>query len=310
MSKLNLITSIQIYQDASPTNNPLQSTANWTNSAQGVEVSEPETRTLKVASQQSEVLFSGVVSTDNDNTTTFDLTKKPSVSNTYILSHNSNTAPNFRQDREISLGLDTEFTLSKTGALLTFTWSDGQQPDFTGLQFGDEVLIQGPFDISNRGTFKLLASTPSSFTVENYAGVAEVVTVQSVSDILIFSSLGVQIGQKVKLGASFAGYSQGVYEITSVKPNELEFNTSKFLPEELNVQAEIVVYKNSKAFVYIEYDKQCSLTINGVERKNLKPFQVGVKKANGIVMEVSDMYEATIKNESLETLSVLVISAE
>jgi len=312
MSKMNLLSSIQIYQDPSPTNNPLQSTANWTSSNIGVEVNEPETRNLKVAGNQSEVLFSGVVETDVDNTTTFDLIKKLDVSATYILKHNSGTAPNFRTDKDIGGDATTQYTITKSGSLLTFTYSGGLSPDFSNLQFGDEVRLGTAFDMFNRGVFKLLNSSIDSFVIENMMGVGEVVTLGADPEeqLSIYSSEGVQKGQKIKIEDDFASYSHGVYEITDVYPNAIEFNIAKDLPQETDILSNVVVYKNSKSFIYLEYDKKCSLIINGVEHKDLKPLQIGAKKNSGIFMRTGDMYSAIIKNETTDVMSVLVISAE
>jgi hypothetical protein len=310
MAKLNLLTSIQVYKDSSPTNNPLQSTANWTNSQIGVEVSEPETKNLKIQPQQSEVLFSGVVPTDANNTTLYSIQKKVGVSNIYILSAVGGTLPNFRQNRGVNANNTTQITISKSGALMTLTHSGGTAPNFSNLQFGDILELGNSFDVLNRGKFKILSYTSNTVTVENYAGVVEVVTLANGNDLIAYSANGVQVGQKVKIGANFAGYTRGVYEITDVGPNHLEFNSAKGIPAESNVLASIVVYKNSKSFLYIEYDKVCSLTINGVERSGLKPLSVGAKKAAGFVLEVSDMYSAEIKNESTDVMNVLLISAE
>jgi hypothetical protein len=307
---MNLLTSIQVYKDASPTNNPTQSTANWTSNQQGIEVSEPETRNLKVASKQTEILFSGVVETDVDNTTTFDLTKKSGVSSTYILKHNDSTAPNFRADREIDVDDTSQFTVTKSGALLTFTHSGGTAPDFSNLVFGDEVRIGIDFDVFNRGKYKLLSFTANSFTVENFVGVGETVTLSASDQIIIYSADGVQIGQKVTIGAGFAGFSQGTYEITDVGVDFLEINVAKDLPEEFNVLSQPMVYSSSKSFMYLEYDKNCTLFVNGVNVGALKPLSIGVKKAPGVFLRTGDMFSAEIRNDSLDLMSVLVISAE
>jgi hypothetical protein len=312
MAKMNLLSSIQIYKDLSPTNNPLQSTANWTSSHSGIEVDEPETRNLKVASKQTEVLFSGEIETDVDNTTSFDLTKKVGVSNTYVLKHNSGTAPAFRTARVIAVDDTTEFTVTKSGALVTFTHSAGAAPDFSSLQFGDEVRLGSQFNMFNAGKFQLLNSTSDSFTIENMVGVAETVVLGASFEeqLSIYSADGVQIGHKVKIGDDFASYSHGVYEITDVAPDYLEINVAKDLPEETDVLAEPVVYSTSKAFIYLEYDKACTLIINGVEIHDLKPLSIGAKKAPGVFLRSGDMTSAAIRNESLDLLSVLVISAE
>jgi hypothetical protein len=312
MAKMNLLASIQVYKDTSPTNNPLQSTANWTSSHSGIEVDETETRNLKVASKQTEVLFSYEIETGLDSTTSFDLSKKSGVLNTYTLSHNSGTVPSFRDERGIDVDETTEFTITKSGALVTFTHSGGQAPDLSSAQFGDEVKIGSQFNMFNQGKFQLLNKTTDSFTIENMLGTVETVILGSSFEeqLSIYSASGVQIGQKIKISNNFVNYSHGVYEITDVAPDYLEFSAAKDLPEEQNVLANIVVYNNSKSFIYVEYDKNCTLVINGVEMHDLKPLSIGSKKAPGIFMRSGDMYSAFIQNNSLDLMSTLVISAE
>jgi hypothetical protein len=113
--KMNLFTQVNIYSDSSITNNPLQNNVNWTNNAQGIEVNEPDSRSLIVYPGQTEVLFSGVVATGVDNTTTFNLEINPDISNTYKLSHEDGTAPAFRVSRAIGVDATTQFAISSSG---------------------------------------------------------------------------------------------------------------------------------------------------------------------------------------------------
>lgn len=312
MAKLQLITHVNIYEDASQTNNPAKNNVRWTNSIDNVEVSEPESRSLKVAGKQTETLFSGVVDTDVDGTTTFNLNIKPSVSGTYVLKHNAGTAPAFRTKRALGTDATSQVTVTKSGALLTFTASGGTAFVTTGMVYGDSVRLGNIFSIYNRGVYKLLSFTSNSFTVENIAGVVESVTLGATFDdeIRVFSAEGVQIGDKVKLPANFSGYSQDVYEITDVDPEYLEIHTNRAIPEETNIQAQVVVYSTSKTFFYIECDKPCTLFIDGINQGQIKPFFFGTKQKSGVFMRTGSMYSAEIRNDSVDLANVLIISAE
>ena len=312
MAKMQLINHINIYEDASPTNNPAKNNVRWTNTIDGIEVSEPESRSLKVGGKQTETLFSGIVTTNVNGTTSFDLTQKPGVSGTYVLKHNSGTGPNFRTKRNIGTDATSQVTITKSGALLTFTASGGIAFITTNMVFGDSVRIGSAFSIYNRGTYKLLSFTSNSFTIENIGGVAENLTLGASFDdqIRVYSAAGVQIGDKVKVTSNFSGYSQDVYEITDVDPEYLEIHSNKSLPEELNVLAQVVVYNTSKTFFYIECDKPCTLFIDGIDQGQIKPFVFGTRQRSGVFMRTGSMYSAEIRNDSVDIASVLVISAE
>lgn len=309
---MQLINHINIYEDASVTNNPAKNNVRWTNTIEGIEVSEPESRSLRVAGKQTETLFSGVVPTSIDGTTTFDLTIKPSVSGTYVLKHNAGTQPNFRTKRNLATDATSQVTITKSGALLTFTASGGTLFSTAALVFGDSVRIGPAFSVYNQGLYKILSFTSTSFTIENIAGVVQNVTLGATFDdeIRAFSANGVQIGDKVKITANFSGYSQDVYEITDVDPEYLEIHTNKSIPEESNVQAQVVVYSTSKTFFYIECDKPCTLFIDGVNQGQIKPFFFGTKQRSGVFMRTGSMYSAEIRNDSVDLANVLIISAE
>jgi hypothetical protein len=312
MAKLNILTHINIYQDPSITNNPSQNNVRWTNDLQGVEVTDPESKTVNINGMQKETLFSGVIETSVDNTTTFDLVKKSGVSNTYILKHNSGTAPQFREGRDIQTDDTSQVTITKSGSLLTFTASGGALFDTSDIEFGDTVRIGNVFNMFNVGVFKILSKTSDSFTIENIIGVAETVVLGTdyEKQLSIYSSDGVQIGQNLKITANFSQYSRDIYEITDVGIDYLELHTTKGLPEELDVQAEVVVYKDSKGFIYIECDKPCSIIIDGIDQGQVKPLTFGTKKKIGIFMRTGFMYSAEIKNNSTDVATITVITAE
>lgn len=312
MAKMQLINHINIYEDASITNNPAKNNVRWTNSIDGVEVSEPESRSLRIGSKQTETLFSGVVPTSVDVTTRFNLSPKPLVSGTYVLKHSAGTAPVFRVQRAIGTDATSEVTVTKSGSIMTFTASGGTLFVTTGLVFGDSVRIGDGFNTYNQGVFRIIGFTSTTFIVENFLGVAETVTLGATfaDQVRVFSPTGVQIGDKVKIVSNFSEYSQDSYEITDINPEYLEFHSNKILPEELNVLSQVVVYNSSKIFFYIECDKPCTLTIEGLSQGQVKPFVFGTKQKSGVFMRTGSMYSASIMNDSADPANILVISAE
>ena len=309
MSKLAITNTINIYSDQTQTNSPLKNNVNWQYSTLGIEVNEPESKSVKIAGSQTELIFSGEVITSVDNTTAFDLEVNPGVANTYQLNHVSGTAPGFRTLRAISTTDLTEFTLSISGDILTI---EATPFITTNILLGDIVRLDSIFNTANQGTFSIIAKTANSISVINPVAIGETVIagLSFASEFMVYSSNGVQVGQKLKILEGFSTYTLGTYEIVDVAPNYLIFNSYKSLPIENAILSEVLVLKNSKSFVYIESDVDCSLIVDGSEVGQIKPFIFGTQKRSGVYMKSGDLYSLSLRNDSTNTANILVISAE
>lgn len=313
MSKLNILTSIFGYEDENPTNNPSKSIVRWTTDLQGIEIKEPKSETIKLTPNQSKLLFSGMVSLLDDNTTTYDIILKPSTTNTYMIMYNDGTAPEFRQSRNISSDATTEIDVTKNGPLLTFTANSGTIWDLNEVEIGDEVRIGGVFNLQNQGKYKILSKTATSITIESSSGIAEgpvVLGITFASQVQIYSSTGVQVGDKVDLESGFSPVSFGAYEITDVTSEYIEIFSSKVLPEEIAVQTTLNIYTNQKKFIYIESDKKLNIKINGIISNKIEPIQFGTKQKPGIFLNTASVYSLEIENKSLDTATVFFVTAE
>jgi hypothetical protein len=313
MSKLNILTSINGYEDDNATNNASRNNFKWTTDLQGIEIKEPKSETVKLAPNQLKSLFSGMATVSDDNTTTYDITLKPSTSNTYIILHNAGTAPQFRTPRSIASGATTQVTVTKNGPLLIFTATGGTIWNMTSVVVGDEVRIGGVFNLQNQGKFKVISKTSTSFTVESSAGAAEgpiTLGLTFSSQVQIYSAAGVQIGDKLDITAAFSSASYGTYEITDVASNYIEIFSSKSLPEEIGIQTELNIYTNQKKFVYIESDKKLNIKINGIISNTVEPIQFGTKQKPGMFLNTASIYSLEIENKSLDTATVFYVTAE
>jgi hypothetical protein len=313
MSKLNILTSIVGYADENPTNNASRNNFKWTTDLQGIEIKEPKSETVKLAPNQLKSLFSGVAVVSDDNTTTYDITLKPSTSNTYIILHNAGASPQFRTPRAISSDATTQVTVSKNGPLLIFTATGGTIWSLSSVVVGDEVRIGGTFNLQNQGKFKVLSKTSTSFTVDLASGVAEgpiTLGMTFDSQVQIYSSAGVQIGDKLDVSSSFSSVSFGTYEITDVASNYIEIYSSRTLPEEIGVQTRLNIYTNQKKFIYIESDKKLNIKINGIISNTIEPIQFGTKQKPGMFLNTASVYSLEIENKSLDTATVFYVTAE
>lgn len=317
MNKMNLLVHLNGYQDLNAGNNPSYNNFKWNRDIQGIDISEPTSKSMSLPAGQSMTLFSGSVAISADNTTTWDIALKAGTTQTYILSKASGTSPAFRSARTTGADATTEITITKNATLLTFTSTAGTALDLIvgGVQVGDDVRIPSQFSSLNQGKFKILARTATSFTIENDAGQAEgpIVLGASFADLSIFSATGVQVGDKVDIKAGFSSVSFGTYEITDVSPESIEIYSISPLPSESGVSnnpAAILIYNNAKSFVYIESDKTLEIDVDGSSLNKIEPMRIGSSLTPGVFMSSASMKSVTITNKSMESATIFYVTAE
>ena len=319
MSKLNLLIHLNAYQDENPSNNPSQNNWKWQRDMQGLDISEPESKSISLPAGESLVLFSGSVTTSADGTTTWDIALKAGTSNTYKISKAAGTSPAFRTQRTSGADATTQITITKNASLITLASTGGTALNLIvgGVVIGDEVRIGSLFNVTNQGKFKVLSRTATSLTIENSVGVAEgPITLGAgfASQLDLFSSAGVQVGDKVNLIAGFSSVSFGTYEITDVSSNYIEIFSAKALPAELGVSnspSALSIYRDAKKLVYIESNQKLEIKIDGSATPNgLEPMNSGTAMKPGVFLSSSSMKSLEITNKSQSIADVFFVTAE
>lgn len=319
MSKLNLLLHLNAYQDQNPSNNPSQNNWKWNRDMQGIDIAEPESKSVSLASGQSLILFSGSVPSSADNTTTWDISLKSNTSNTYRISKNTGTAPDFKTPRTSGADATTEITITKNATLMTLTSTGGTSLSLIagGVVVGDEVRIGDAFNTANRGKFKVLSRTATSLTVEHNSGVAEgpvVLGVDFAEQLDVFSADGVQIGDQLDIVSGFSPVTLGSYEITDVSPNYIEIFSLSALPSETNVSnnpSALSIYRDLKNLVYIESNQKLELKVDDSATPNkIYPMNVGTTLKPGVFLSSGPMKKLEITNKSQETADIFYVTAE
>lgn len=319
MSKLNLLVHLNAYQDQNPSNNPSQNNWKWQRDLQGLDIDEPESKSLILPAGQSATLFSGSVSTSADLTTTWNIALKSGTSNTYKISKAAGTSPAFRTQRTTAADLTTQITVTKNASLLTLTSTGGTTLNLIvgGVVVGDEVRIGSLFSASNRGKFKVLSRTATSVVIENNSGVAEgpvTLGASPAEQFDVFSSAGVQVGDKVDIVAGFSSVTFGTYEITDVSPDYIEIYSLSAKPTESaisNNPSALLIYRSAKKFVYIESNKKLEVKIDGSATPNgLEPMNCGTSLKPGVFMSSASMKSLEITNKSQDVAEIFFVSAE
>ena len=319
MSKLNLLVNINSYEDDNPSNNPTMNHVKWNRLIEGIDIEEPASRLINLAPGQSESLFEGVISTNDDNTTTWDIALKTGSQTIYRLSLNSGTAPDFRTKRASGADATTEVTVTKNANVVTFTSTGGTlfQLLTNGAVVGDIARIGDVFNTANQGKFTIIALTETSFSVENASGVEETSIILDTNfedQVNIHSRDGVQEGDKIDIINGFSVVTQGVYELTDVSHDYVEFSTASALPEETGIANNpkaFDIYRDAKSFVYIESSESLDIKINGTTVTNsIEPVTVGSKRKPGVFLSTSTIRSAEIENTSQSFASVFYVTAE
>lgn len=316
MPNLNLLVFLNSYSDPNSSNNPSLSNFKWDREMNGLSCSNPQSLAFSLAPGESRVLFNGVRSLAQDNTTQYTLTLKPLTTNTYVLSAVGGTLPNFRAPRAPGADATTQITVTQNGPLLTFASTSGTPLNLIsgGVVVSDFVRLGNLFNQANQGEWQIVALTATSFTVINELGAAEgpiTLTSDFANQIQIYSAAGVQANDTLLISGGFSSVTQGSYEVTSAGANFLEFYSTAILPLEgpITTQA-VAAYFMAKQLVYLEADQHVSMILNGVSGNEIEPLSGVNNPQPGIFMRSSTVYSMSVTNVSPNTANVFLASAE
>jgi hypothetical protein len=314
--KMNLLVFLNTYSDTSPTNAPKLNCIKRTRGVNGVVVGKSKAEECVLAPGETRTLFDGSRTLLQDLTTQYTLALKPLTSNTYVLSWAGGTAPAFRTARTTGASATTEITVTSNGPTLTLASTGGTPLALIagGAVAGDEVRIGSLFNVLNQGHFTILSLTATSVTVKNEVGVAEgpVVLGSGFSQqFQVYSQAGVQIGDTIKISGGFSPVSRRSFSITDVAAGYLEFYSTDALPQEGPVTTNAIsIYSQAKNLVYVEADRKCGLTINGVAAGEIEPFVIGSSTQPGIFIRKSLMWQMSITNLDSVAANIYMAAVE
>lgn len=325
-AKLRIFTEIQAYQDSNPSNNPQKRYFDWkvdyTN-----DINNPASNKYSIPASSSLTLFSGTRSTSIDTDTEWTLTLSPLASNRYRMTWTAGTAPELRTDRGIDLDtLDAVLTLN-SNLTLTFEAPAGE---FTGVQVGDTLFIPGTstgdsatvFNPLNEGYWVVLAIDNTSSilqltrpTGETFQGASEDITVTDTSQVQVFSSAGVQVGDGVSIAAGFSSPVLGEYEVAAVNPGWFEIVTDSPLPIDVTAvpgTTGILFYSDLKRYLEIYADQKCVIQMNGdtSQINVVSPMRAGSLSTPARFVKDGPVWSLNVVNKSQQTLNLICISAE
>ena len=184
-----------------------------------------------------------------------------------------------------------------------------------GVVVGDQVIISSNFNSLNQGQWNIVSLNATSFTVALPTATAEgpiVLGSGFASQVQIFSSGTVQVGDTLAVSSGFSSVSFGDYEITQVASNYITFSSANALPTQGPIMTEVVIYSDAKRMIYIEADQAVQLTINGVLTDSIEPFisSCGCFRQPGLFLRTSTIYSLSISNPGIVPARVFLAACE
>lgn len=324
MAILNLQINTIAYLDQKTSNNPSLRAFDLGVKLLGQPIDRPRSEMFSVAPGETRTIFNGTRTTAIDGTTAFDISQPDlATPNLYRFSRSSGTFPVFRTDRIPAVDNTTVLAITVNGPLMKLTHTGGTALDTTNIIVGDVLKIENGSGLNpaNLGRFTILSKTSNSITVENLNATAESATIIDFNKFLVYSNGGsnnqIQINDKVIISAGFSPAIWGTYTITEITPLYFEIlvSTPNGLPIETGIlpgTAGLVFYSSAKKFVLIAAQQKCSVRHNAdtLDNNLLEPIEVNNPEKPAIYIKQGTSYALTIKNLSLETLNLIVATAE
>lgn len=323
---LNFDYVVVAYGDPSQTSNPRLKYVDWTQHLDGNSVQNAKSEGFTVAAGTQQTLFSGTRVTTLDGTTAFGMTLNPLNNTTYRFTWTGGTNPSFRTNRSLVLSGLAVTVVALSNATSTFTIPGGGT--FAVLSPGDNVFIPGvstgdsagPFNPINEGLWVVLSVTPLSITMartagQTFASISEVVTQTSNTNMVGYSSSGVQIGDGVDISVGFPLGTMKAYKILTITPTFFEVSSTVALPLSTGAlpgAAGMVFYSFAKRFILIEVDQEASIQLNGDTgaTNRVSPWLPAEPLAVGTFVKAGIAWSVAVTNRSTTDMNLLLISAE
>lgn len=324
---LKFSSNVLCFADTNISSNPAKRHVDWSRSTTAT-VEDPRQFSLQIAPNSSETIFDGTVSSGIDADTEFLLSISTLSNDRYRFAWTeTGGAPAFRTNRNLAPDGNTYTFAVNSNQTVSLT-SDATD-DFLNVQAGDILFVPGtttgdsagPFDPLNEGEWVVLSKDNDNVVLQlarptgvDFAGYGEVVVATADSQLLAYSSAGVQVGQVVDISDGFSATTQKSYTVERVTPTWFEVISTSPLPvAEVAVPgvSGMLFYSDSKRFVKVEVDREAVIRLNGDDSNynKLSPWVAGSTSQVAEFVKVGPTWSLVIVNKSAVTMNVLVITA-
>lgn len=323
MNIINITTQLLAYSDSTLTDNPQLKTIDWTRRLFQISVSNPMSDSKTLYPNESLEIFDGTRPTALSVSSELSIELLSNTTNRYRVKVTSGPS-GFRTARSVS-GINNVVVQINNNAIAEFNFSGA---NLASVQAGDIMRVSGQllydsgpfvFNPLNSGLWKVIAVNGTLVqavrqTGTDFSAANESVTGAS-SQVMFYSSSGVQVGDKVSINGSFSSVSRRVYEILDVTPDSFDFVSGISIPEETDVAYltdSLVFYSGAKKLVYIEVDQEAVVRFNDDSSDNNKvtPIAAGNQSLIGYLHKFGDSYKVTVINKSINSMNVKFFTCE
>lgn len=326
---VNIIAQFLSYSDnGGNTDNPQQRNFDWSRRLSALKMSRPSSDVIYIPPGESSVLFDGLRTTTLNATSVMDLTLL--TGSTYQIKVTAGPS-GFRTARTIT-GLAGCAVTINNNSVATFNFAGATFGG--GIQVGDILRISGQctndtgpysFNSLNAGQWRIIGISGAVIQAvravgRSFEGVTETIVTVGAGQVEIYSSAGIQKGDKFEIKGGFSITSRRVYEVLDAKPTAIQFVSTLPIPEETGVAYpdpitngdSLVFYVNAKRLVYIESNQDVVVKFDDDTSESVKinPITPGDPTLVGFMSKFGSTYKLEVVNKSVNTAEVLFFFAE
>jgi hypothetical protein len=200
---------------------------------------------------------------------------------------------------------------------------------FANAVVGDTVFIPGPttgdtatvFAVENEGFWTVIQKNSTTSVVlarptgTSFSALAEAQVCTSNSQLKIFSSDNVQVGDSIDIVDGFSSTIQDLYSVVAVTDTWVEVLSSQVLPTSETAtpsDSGVRVYNYAQRFVYVETNQPVVVRPNGDtgDTNRVTPWEAGDTSAVGHWVTTGPVFKLVVVNKSLANATVKVIAVK
>lgn len=324
MALLNFFISRLCYSDENPTQSPKQRNFDFLSSVQGLSVSNPISETRNILPGETILLQSTARPVaSNLSLSQFSISLPKAGSDIVRLRwEGAGSAPGFRTLRVTNHSSSTTYSsvrMSPSASQITLT---GGGVDLSSVIPGDVIFLQetdssfsSPINPSSTGqSFTILSKSANSIIVRDNGMISQESNIILGSDfsstIRIFSSEGVQVGDKLRIASDSAFNSENKlkdFQVMSVTDRDITFYNPNVIPETVvvGVNTPFLFYSRLINFVTIESSSTIYLSFDG-SSSEFPIINAGSSPA--VFSSSTNLISVSATNKNSEPISVSVQS--
>lgn len=205
----------------------------------------------------------------------------------------------------------TQWALTRSNTLVKAQYTGtGTAPTFAGMQVGDGITFESPFNEANQGDFIIVKVGVDFVEFVNGLSVDETV----IGQVQIYSSGPVQVGDVLDLSSSqFVYPNLGQFKIFRVTDSFVEFSNPSAVPEVVTgVTAGLSIYPLAYQWMFIAIDHTCVVKTNADSGIGMpiEPIVAGDFSDNpGVFLKRGKVFRVDLTNPGIDVVEGVLFLA-